>query len=161
IVAVCDVDESHLEAAAKQFTKDGKVPTKFKDFRRVMEQTGVDVIVQATPDHWHTLVNLAAAAAKKDVHAQKPLTLTIDEGKRLVSAVRKNKIILQTGSQQRSDKRFRFACELVRNGRIGKLKEVTVFLPAGLRGGPFATSPIPKELDWDFYLGQAPKAEYV
>jgi predicted dehydrogenase len=161
IVAVCDVDESHVEAAAKQFSKDGKVPAKFNDFRRVMERPDVHVIVQATPDHWHTLVNLAATLAKKDVHGQKPLTLTIDEGKRLVKAVRDNKIVFQTGSQQRSDKRFRLACELVRNGRIGQLKQVTVFLPAGLRGGPFPATPAPDGLNWDFYLGQAPKVDYV
>lgn len=161
IVAVCDVDEGHLEAAAKQFTQDGKTPAKFRDFRRVMERADVDVVIQACPDHWHTLVNLAAVRAGKDVYGEKPLTLTIDEGRRLVKAVRENRAVLQTGSQQRSDNRFRLACELVRNGRLGKLKTVTVFLPAGLRGGPFAPSPVPNGLDWDFYLGQAPKVEYV
>ena len=94
-------------------------------------------IVHATPDHWHTLINLAAAAAKKDIYAEKPLTLTIDEGKRLVKAVRKHRVVLQTGTQQRSNKLFRLACELARNGRIGKLTQVTVFVPAGLREGPF------------------------
>jgi predicted dehydrogenase len=161
IVAVCDVDENHAEAAAKQFTKDGKVPAKFNDFRKVMERDDVHAIVQATPDHWHTLVNLAAAQAKKDVYGEKPLTLTIEEGKRLVKAVRENKVVLQTGSQQRSDRRFRLACELVRNGRIGKLQQVTVFLPAGLRAGPFQPSPVPAGLNWDYWLGQAPKVDYV
>jgi predicted dehydrogenase len=161
IVAVCDVDESHASAAAKQFAKDGKTPAQFADFRRVLERPDVHVIVQATPDHWHTLINMAAARAKKDVYGQKPLTLTIDEGKRLVKAVRENKIVFQTGSQQRSDKRFRLACELVRNGRIGKLKQVTVFLPAGLRGGPFPTVPVPQGLDWETYQGQAPKVDFV
>jgi predicted dehydrogenase len=161
IIAVCDVDDSRAEAAAKQFAKDGKTPAKYHDFRKVMERDDVQVIVQATPDHWHTLVNLAAAKARKDVYGEKPLTLTIDEGKRLVQAVRQNKTILQTGSQQRSDQHFRLACELVRNGRLGKLRQVTVFLPAGLHGGPFPTLPVPEGLDWDFYLGQAPKVDYV
>jgi predicted dehydrogenase len=161
IVAVCDVDENHLEAAAKQFAKEGKSPAKYKDYRKLLERADVHAIVQATPDHWHTLVNIAAAGAGKDVYGEKPLTLTIDEGKRLVKAVRQNKIILQTGSQQRSDSRFRLACELVRNGRLGKLREVTVFLPAGLRGGPFQGSPVPGGLDWDFYLGQAPLVDFV
>jgi predicted dehydrogenase len=161
IVAVCDVDESHVEEAAKQFTKDGKTPAKFGDFRNVMERDDIHVILQATPDHWHTLVNLAAAKAKKDVYGEKPLTLTIDEGKRLVQAVRANRTVLQTGTQQRSDNKFRLACELVRNGRIGRLTQVTIFLPAGLRGGPFASSPVPAGLNWDFYLGQAPKVDYV
>jgi len=161
IVAVCDVDEGHVEAAAKQFAKEGKTPAKYSDFRKVLERDDVHAIIQATPDHWHTLVNLAAAKAKKDVYGEKPLTLTIDEGKRLVKAVRENKTILQTGSQQRSDKNFRLACELVRSGRIGKLVQATIFLPAGLRGGPFQPSPVPAGLDWGFWLGQAPEVDYV
>ncbi len=161
VVAVCDVDESRADAAVKQFTRDGKVPAKHSDFRKVMERDDIQVIVQATPDHWHTLVNLAAVRAKKDVYAEKPLTLTIDEGRRLVNAVRENRAVFQTGSQQRSDAKFRLACELVRNGRLGKLTQVTVFLPAGLRGGPFASTPVPAGLNWDFYLGQAPNVDYV
>lgn len=160
IVAVCDVDANHVGEAVKQFTKNGKVPTGYGDFRKVMERDDVHIIVQATPDHWHTLINLAAAKAKKDVYGEKPLTLTIDEGKRLVKAVRGQGIVLQTGTQQRSDKKFRLACELVRNGRIGKLKQVNVFVPAGISGGPFAARPVPKEFNWDFWLGQAPQVEY-
>jgi predicted dehydrogenase len=161
IVAVCDVDANHARAAEKQFTVGGKTPAVFSDFRKVMEREEIDGIIQATPDHWHTLVNLAATHARKDVYAEKPLTLTIEEGRRLVKAVRERGTILQTGSQQRSDRRFRLACELIRNGRIGSLKHVTVFLPAGLRDGPFASSSVPEGLDWDFYLGQAPKVDYV
>src|SRR5260221_2307327 len=136
IVALCDVDEKHVSQAAEQFSKDGKTPSKFNDYRKLMERDDVDVILTGTPDHWHTLVNLAATQAGKDVYGEKPLTLTIDEGKHLVRAVRKHKTVLQTGTQQRSDPKFRLACELVRNGRIGKLKEVNVWLPAGLREGP-------------------------
>ena len=161
IVAVCDVDESHVEKAATQFTKGGKTPAKFRDFRHVMERDDVDVIIQGTPDHWHTLINLAAANAKKDVYAEKPLTHSIDEGRHLVKAVRKNGIILQTGTQQRSTGKFRLACELVRNGRIGRLKRVHVFVPAGLRAGPFAPQTAPKELNWDFWLGPAPRVDYL
>ena len=161
IVAVCDVDQSHVEAAAKQFTKNGKTPDKFSDFRKVLERDDVHVIIQGTPDHWHTLVNMAAVKAGKDVYGEKPLTLTIDEGKRLVKAVRDQKAVLQTGTQQRSDRKFRLACELVRNQRIGKLKQVTVFLPAGLRAGPFQSTPAPQGLDWDRWLGQAPKTDYI
>ncbi len=161
IVAVCDVDERHVEQAAKQFTKGEKTPAKFTDFRKVMERDDVNVIVQATPDHWHTLINLAAAKANKDVYAEKPLTLTIDEGKQLIKAVRSNGVVLQTGTQQRSDKKFRLACELVRNGRIGKLKQVNVFVPAGIRGGPFKPTPVPVGFHWDYWLGQAPQVEYL
>jgi predicted dehydrogenase len=161
IIALCDVDEKHVSQAAGQFTKDGKAPAKYSDFRRLMERDDVDVIITGTPDHWHTLINLAAIQAGKDVYGEKPLTLTIDEGKHLVKAVRKHETVLQTGTQQRSDARFRLACELVRNERIGKLKEVTVWLPAGLREGPFTAKPVPPELDWDFWLGQAPKVDYL
>src|SRR6185436_10442726 len=92
---------------------------------------------------------------------EKPLTLTIDEGKRLVKTVRDRGIVLQTGTQQRSDKKFRLACELVRNGRIGTLKQVNVFVPAGILGGPFQPQPVPEGFNWDFWLGQAPKVDYL
>ena len=130
-----------------------KAPAQFTDFRKVLERKDVDIIINATPDHWHTLINLAAAGAKKDIYAEKPLTLTIDEGKRLVKAVRKHRVVLQTGTQQRSNRLFRLACELVRNGRIGKLTQVTVFVPAGLRDGPFKPVPVPDGFNWDIWLG--------
>jgi predicted dehydrogenase len=161
IVAVCDVDESHAAEAAKQFTVGEKVPARFTDFRRVLERKDVQIVVQATPDHWHTIINMAAAAAKKDIYAEKPLTLTIDEGKRMVKAVRQHGIVLQTGTQQRSHKLFRFACELVRNGRIGKLTKVNVWVPAGLRAGPFKPVPVPAGFHWDAWLGQAPQVDYL
>jgi predicted dehydrogenase len=161
IVAVCDVDQQHLERAVAEFTKDGKVPDKFTDFRKLLERDDIHAIINGTPDHWHSLINIGAAKAKKDIYSEKPLTLTIDEGKHDVKTVRDNQVILQTGTQQRSSQRFRMACELVRNGRIGKLKEVNVWLPAGLRGGPFASQPVPPNLNWDFWQGQAPSADYM
>jgi len=161
ILAVCDVDDSHAAAAAERFTVDGRVPDRYSDFRRLLERKDIHAIVNATPDHWHTLVNIAAARAGKDVYAEKPLTLTVDEGRHVIDAVRKNKTVLQTGTQQRSATRFRLACELVRNGRLGKLKQAEVFLPAGLREGPFKAEPVPAGLNWDFWLGQAPKVDYV
>lgn len=159
--AVCDVDQGHAEQAAAQFKKRNQNPEVVNDFRKLMERDDIHILVNGTPDHWHTLVNLAAAKAKKDIYSEKPLTLTIDEGRRLVKAVRENKVVLQTGTQQRSDAKFRLACELVRNGRIGKLKTITVWLPAGLRGGPFKPSPVPAGLNWDYWQGQAPATEYV
>jgi predicted dehydrogenase len=95
------------------------------------------------------------------VYSEKPLTLTIDEGKRLVEAVRKTGRVLQVGSQQRSDNTFRLVCELVRNGRLGKLERVRTWLPEGLHGGPFATQPVPKELNWDIWQGQTAVHDYV
>ncbi|MEI6244064.1 MAG: Gfo/Idh/MocA family oxidoreductase [Acidobacteriota bacterium] len=161
VVAVCDVDEAHAATAAQPYIAAGKAPEQYTDFRRVLDRKDVDVIVNATPDHWHTLINIAAASAKKDIYAEKPLTLTIDEGKRLVKAVRKHKVVLQTGTQQRSSKVFRLACELVRAGRIGKLTQTTVFVPGGLREGPFTPAPVPAGFHWDFWLGQAPQVDYL
>jgi predicted dehydrogenase len=157
VVAYCDVDESHF-AQPKQLWPDA---TAFKDFRKLLERDDIHAIVNGTPDHWHTLVNIAAMRAGKDVYSEKPLTLTIDEGKRLVAVAKETKRILQTGSQQRSDKNFRLACELVRNGRLGKLKHVHVWLPSGRREGPFKPAAIPAGLDWDMWLGQTPQVEYV
>ncbi|HUR60117.1 MAG TPA: Gfo/Idh/MocA family oxidoreductase [Opitutaceae bacterium] len=162
VLAVCDVDSEHAGAAAAKLRAEGKAaPQIYSDFRKVLERPDVDVLVNGTPDHWHTLVNLGAARAKKDVYAEKPLTLTIDEGKRLVKAVRQSGIVLQTGTQQRSSQRFRLACELVRNARIGALRSADVWLPAGLREGPFAQAAVPAVLNWDMWLGQAPKVDYV
>lgn len=157
VIAVCDVDNKHAEEASKQF-KGAKV---YKDFRKLLERKDVDAILNGTPDHWHTLVNLAALKVGKDVYSEKPLTLTIDEGKRLVAAVKEAKSVLQVGSQQRSDPRFRLACELVRNGRLGELTQVTTILPAGPNAGPFQKKPVPDGLDWDFWQGQAPERDYM
>ena len=162
VIAVCDVKENSAAAMAKRHAKDGNTPATFTDFRKVLDRKDVDIIVNATPDHWHSLINIGAAKAKKDVYGEKPLTLTIDEGKQVIKAVRDNKSVLQTGTQQRSERRFRLACELVRNGRVGKLQKVEVFVPAGLREGPFEPNqPVPPGLDWDMWLGQAPKAPYM
>ncbi len=157
VVAVCDVDEKQI-AEAKKLWPDA---VAYKDFRKVMDRDDIPVVVCGTVDHWHTLVSLAALRSKKDVYCEKPLTLTIDEGQRLVKAVKETGRILQAGSQQRSDKNFRLACELVRNGRIGKLKHVSVWLPSGRREGPFKTATTPAGFDWNLWQGPTPEVEYV
>jgi predicted dehydrogenase len=157
MVAVCDVDDAQIAQAKKAWP----AADTLKDFRKVMERKDVDIVVCGTVDHWHTFVSIAAMRAGKDVYCEKPLTLTIDEGKRLVKASRDTKRILQTGSQQRSDARFRLACELVRNRRIGKLKHIDVWLPSGRREGPFQVATPPPGFDFDFWLGQTPKVDYV
>jgi len=157
LVAISDLDETRL-ARVKTVFPDARA---HKDFRKLVTQPDVDAVICGTVDHWHTLVSMAAVRAGKDVYCEKPLTLTIDEGKRLVKAVRASGKILQTGTQQRSNPQFRLACELVRNERIGKLKEIHVWVPAGLRDGPFAAKPVPSGLDWDFWQGQTPDVPYV
>lgn len=157
IVAVCDVDDKQI-AEAKKIWPDAAV---YKDFRKVMEQSDIQAVVCGTVDHWHTLVSLAALRAKKDVYCEKPLTLTVQDGKQLVKAIRDTKGVLQTGSQQRSDKNFRLACELVRNGRLGALKHVSVWLPHGRREGPFKTAMTPEGFDWELWQGPTPRVDYV
>ncbi len=157
VVALCDVDESHLNKAKEAWPE----AQTHKDFRKAVQQKDVDVVICGTVDHWHTLVSMAAMKAGKDVYCEKPLTLTIDEGKRLVKVQRETKRVLQTGTQQRSDIRFRMAGELVMNGRLGKLQSVEVWLPAGLRGGPFPQGTPPSGFDYDLWLGQTPKVPYV
>jgi predicted dehydrogenase len=157
MVAVCDVDEAQIAKAKEIWPKAKGV----KDFRKVMEMDDVDVVICGTVDHWHTLVSLAAMKAGKDVYCEKPLTLYIDEGKFLVEEEKRSGRILQTGTQQRSDPKFRLACELVRNKRIGELKEIDVYLPAGQREGPFTSTPIPSGFDWDMWQGQTPALDYV
>ncbi len=156
VIAVADVDDNHAADAQKQFGAEHK----FNDFRKLLERDDIHVIINGTPDHWHTLVNVAAARAGKDIYSEKPLTLTIGEGKRLVKEVRDARRVLQVGSQQRSERNFRLACELVRNGRIGSLKHIIVGLPTGPREGPFPPKPVPAGLNWDYYLGQTPMVDY-
>ncbi len=158
VVAVCDADLRHAERARQAF---GGKPTVYQDYRELLEKEDIDVVVNATPDHWHTLINIAALKAGKDVYTEKPLTLTIDEGKLLRRVVEETGRVVQVGTQQRSAKQFQTAVELVRNGRIGKLKQVWVALPYfSTKGGPFPPEPVPKELDWDLYQGQAPERPY-
>jgi predicted dehydrogenase len=161
-VAACDVDGRHLKRAVEIMKKDGFTDaTAYKDFRELLDRKDINAVTIATPDHWHTLVALEALRKGKDVYCEKPLTLTIDEGKLLVKTVRDTGRVFQVGSQQRSDGRFRLACQLVRNGRLGKLAKVETRIGDNPRGGPFPVVEPPKELNWDFWQGPTPKVEYV
>jgi predicted dehydrogenase len=162
VTAVCEVDATRL-GAAKEMAEaaTGKPCLAVSDYRKLLESKEVDAVVVTTPDHWHALVTVDACAAGKDVYCEKPLSLTVAEGQAMVSAARRHKRIVQTGSQQRSDARFRLACELVRNGRIGKVKSVRVGIPGVNFSGPaVADSEPPAELDYDRWLGPAPKRPY-
>ncbi len=158
VVAVCDVDQTHLDEGAASFGPDCR---KYHDFREVLHQKDIDAVVIGTPDHWHAQIAIAAMKAGKHVYCEKPLTLTIDEGKKIVKTWKQTKKIFQTGSQQRSDGRFRLACELVRNGRIGKLQKVEAHLPGGPSGGPFEVKQVPADFDWEMWMGPTPVTEYV
>src|SRR5262249_31314369 len=120
-VAACDVDRRHLDRALAEIKKDGNPDAKgYHDYRQLLDRKDLSAVTIATPDHWHTLIAIEALRKGKDVYCEKPLTLTIAEGKALVKVAKETSRVFQVGSQQRSDTRFRLACELVRNGRIGK-----------------------------------------
>ena len=157
-VAVCDVDSTHAEKAAKEVGSDC---VKYHDFRELLGRHDLNAVTIGTVDHWHALTSIAAMKAGCDVYCEKPLSLTIEEGKAMVQAARKYDRVFQTGSQQRSDDRYRLACELVRNGRIGKVHTVEARIGDNPIGGPFKTSAVPEGLDWDFWKGPTADIPYV
>ena len=170
IIAVCDLDSNRVRNAQKtveaHYAKQSaggtyKGCTTFGDYRDLVTRDDIDAVCVVTPDHWHTLPTIAAAKAGKDIFLQKPLTLTIREGRVLSDTVRRYNRIFQVGSQQRSDSRFRQACELVRNGRIGKLHTVKVAFGTDPGTTPQPIMPVPDNLNYDMWLGQAPWAEYT
>ncbi len=160
IVAACDVQRQHAERARQQFFNKAEI---YEDYRKLLDRKDIEAVTIGTPDHWHTEIALAALDAGKHVYCEKPLTLTIDEGKQLVAMVKKTGKVMQVGTQQRGDQfeLFARAVATVRSGQLGKIKKVTVQLPLSTEeGGPFAVQPVPEGLDWDFWLGQAPKVDY-
>jgi myo-inositol 2-dehydrogenase/D-chiro-inositol 1-dehydrogenase len=158
LVALADVDSQILDKAKAEF---GGKASIFEDYRRLLERKDVDAVMIGTPDHWHTKMAIDAMRAGKDVYVEKPLTLTVDEGKLLAAVAKKTGRVVQVGSWQRSDSRFRLAVELVRHGRLGKLQRVDVVLDKHPTGGPFASRPVPKHLNWDFWQGQAADVSYI
>jgi len=151
------------EYYAKQNDRaDFKGCATYNDFRDLIARKDIDAVVIATPDHWHAIPAIMAADAHKDIYCEKPLTLTIAEAREMINAVRRNNIIFQTGSQQRSEYggKFRLACELVRSGRIGKIIKVNCGVGDPSRDCDLPSQPIPEGLDWNFWLGQAPYRGY-
>ena len=157
-VAVCDIDSTHAKKAAKEVGSDC---VEYHDFRELLGRHDLNAVTIGTVDHWHALTSIAAMKAGCDVYCEKPLSLTIAEGKAMVQAARKYDRVFQTGSQQRSDDRYRLACELVRNGRIGKVHTVEARIGDNPIGGPFKTSAVPEGLDWDFWKGPTADIPYV
>jgi len=158
IVAICDVDTEIGDKARAEFAV--KTPL-YRDYRKMLERPDIDVITVGTPDHWHTKIVIDACKAGKDVYCEKPLTLTVDEGKLLTSVVRETGRVVQVGSWQRSDYRFRLAVEMVRQGRIGQLQRVDVVLGKNVTGGPFQQETPPPQLDWNMWQGQTPAVPYI
>jgi predicted dehydrogenase len=165
IVALADVYEGSINEtlASKALKLDAARTAKYKDFRRLLDDKTIDAVIVATPDHWHALATILACQAGKDVYVEKPLALTVVEGRRMVEAARKHNRVVQVGTQQRSARHFQKAVELVREGKIGKVSRVHCWnvgndYPKG-EGNPPDSAP-PAGLDWDFYLGPAPKVAF-
>jgi predicted dehydrogenase len=165
ILAVCDVDKAHRDTAlakihARYENKDAK---GYNDFREMVARPDIDAVLVCTPDHWHALNAIEAMRNGKDVYVEKPLTLTIREGRELVKAARKYGRVAQTGTQQRSSRRFHDTAEFIRNGGLGKLERIDILIPANNKytGASWKPEPVPAGLDWDLWLGPAPWAPFT
>jgi predicted dehydrogenase len=169
VMAVCDLYEDRVEAGktlidgvyAKKSGKPYAGTVGYSDYRQLLDNKDIDAVVISTPDHQHARLAVAAVRAGKDVYLQKPASLTITEGRAMVNAVNKSGRILQIGSQQRSWKQFRRACELVRNGRIGEVTHVEIGLPGDPSGGDPTPMPVPKGFNYDAWLGSTPEVPYT
>jgi len=170
VIAVCDVDTAHRNEAKGLVDKKygNQDCAAFKDFRELLAKKEIDAVTVTTPDHWHALASVAAAKAGKDIYCEKPLANSVAEGRAIVKAVGENNRILQTGSHERSGGNARYACELVRNGRIGKLHTIRINLPCdddhhkqamAIKDLP-PTQPVPEGFDYDMWLGHTAVAPY-
>lgn len=163
VAALCDLSGRNLKAARDQVNKayqnqDCQTYTQFKD---LLARPDIDAVLIATPDHWHVPVALAAARADKDIYLEKPMGLSIEEDRLLRRVIQQKKRIFQFGTQQRSGEQFRLACELVRNGRIGQLRQINVWGPASRPGGSTKPATAPSDLEYDLWLGPAPATPYT
>jgi predicted dehydrogenase len=161
--ALADVDANVLGSNVEKVEgKQGKKPDAYKDYRKVLDRKDIDAVMIATPDHWHTKIAVEAMLAGKDVYCEKPLTLTIDEGKLIEKVVKKTGRVFQVGTMQRteSEQRFLQAVALIRNGRIGTVKKVTCSIDRMESSPVIPEAPVPEGLDWEIWLGPAPKVPY-
>ena len=164
VVAVCDVDRQHRAAAAQLAGL--KPGDTYGDFREVLARPDVDAVMMATPDHWHAVIDVAAAKAGKDLYSEKPFAASIGEGRAVCKAVAEHQRVLQCGTWRRSGMKTRLACEWVRNGYIGELKEIEIGVPgtfmiSGGYTGQEAAQPVPEHLDYPMWLGPAPEVPYT
>jgi len=162
IAAVCDVDRSHMaQAAAQAAGRQGTAPQQIKDYRKALEMKDVDVVLIATPDHWHALPFIHACEAGKDAHLEKPISHNITEGRAMVAAARRFERICQVGTWQRSNRDFVDAVHYIRSGRLGKVVCVKAWKTDWFTLGKNPPQPVPAELDWDAWLGPAEKVPFT
>jgi predicted dehydrogenase len=162
VAAVCDVDETHLERASGEVVKAGHpAPKKFKDFRQLLEQKDIDAVIIGTPDHWHALTFIAACEAGKDIYCEKPISHSLVEAKAMVAAARHFNRVVQIGTWQRSMKHFQDAIAFVRSGQMGRINLCRAWMCHYLPDiGRQSSQNPPPGLDWDFWLGPAPRRPY-
>jgi hypothetical protein len=158
VVSVCDVNKNNLTRAMKRYKVAASAAGS--DFREIVTRKDVDAVLVATNDHWHVLIALAALKAGKDIYVEKPVGRTIGEGRVLLNAVKKTDRIFTGGTESRSMASTRRICELVRNGRIGKVTKIITACPPGVASGPPKTAPVPAFLDFDMFTGPSPKRPY-
>lgn len=158
LVALCDVDKNILDTAKAAF---GSAAKTYEDYRKVLDRKDIDAILIGAPDHWHAPMLIDACRAGMDVYCEKPLTLTIDEGKQILRVVADTNRVVQVGSWQRSDYRYRLAAEMVRAGRLGKIRKITVALGKNKQGGPFRSSRPHASFNWNLWQGQTPDTPYI
>lgn len=163
VVALCDLIPMNRDAALKQVNgayknEDCKM---YSQFEELLARKDIDAVLIATPDHWHVPIAVAAARAKKDMYVEKPMGLSVQEDQLLRREIAQNGRVFQFGTQQRSSGQFHQACELARNGRIGTLKQIEVWCQASRPGGPTQPLPAPEGVDYDRWLGPAPKKDYT
>jgi predicted dehydrogenase len=162
IVAVCDVDATHAERAKHEPNIGKGKAAVYGDYRKVLDRQDIDVVSIATHDIWHVKIAIEALMAGKHVFCEKPLTLTLEENQLVRNACKKYNKVFQVGTQQRSERRlFLRAINLVQKGLLGDIRKMTAGINNCPTGGPFPKLTPPKELNWDFWLGQAPKVEYI
>lgn len=162
VVALCDVNTKNLDRA-KGFIAEryGSADVKtFRDFRELNRDSGVDAVLMALPVHWHSIPAADAILNGKHIYHEKPMGMSFAESKHVRTAVRKKGVVFQFGTQQRSDLKFRWACELALNGRLGKLKEIQVGVPGGKTTPAFAEQPVPDYVDWERWVGPAPMTSF-
>ncbi|MCA9270657.1 MAG: Gfo/Idh/MocA family oxidoreductase, partial [Planctomycetales bacterium] len=162
-VAVCDVDANHAQQAAGIVEKrQGKKPEIHEDYRKILDDKQIDVVTIVTPDHWHSKLAIEAMKAGKDVYCEKPLTLTIDEGKKICQVQKETGRVFQVGTQQRSEMGLMFlkAVALCHAGRLGDIKKVHVAIGGSPTSGSIPKADVPTGLNWEKWLGQAPLVDY-
>lgn len=162
VTGVCDVNKRNIERARRAVAErygspDVKV---FTDFRELNADASIDAVLMALPVHWHSVPSMDAMQHGKHIYHEKPMAMSFEEARRVRAVARQKGVVFQFGTQQRSDPKFRWACELALNGRLGKLKEIHVSVPAGKQGPAFVEQPLPDHVDWNRWVGPAPMTPY-